>query len=302
RDRSSQGLAPVVLDFTASDVAQKHSDEMAEWSYVSHWDLKGRKPDERYSEAGGRGAVFENDYTNNKNPYMGHGSAVSASRLLPRREIEQAEEWFFNQQAPYDRHRRNILDPHHTQVGIGISLAFDRRWGMRMTVAQEFVNTTAEVSQSPLQLAPGESRRINGRIRMGSSLAAIQICREGLPFPMTPNQLNSTGPYYLPPYTVASYLPSAPGYQTPVTVSKTRANEEFSMDLTADRRWADGLYYILVWVRDPSSQQPYIGSTRTVRVAPDADRPIDVAQAPVHRQTSTLVVSRAPSSASSLFD
>src|SRR5262249_47391178 len=149
---------------------------------------------------------------------------------------------------------------------------FDRRWGMRITVAQEFVHTGAEVSQSPLQLAPGESKRINGRIRPGSSLAAIQICREGLPFPMSPNQLNSTGPYSLPPYTVASYVPSTPGYQSPLAVSKARANEEFSMDLAADRTWGEGLYYILVWVRDPSNQQPYIGSAQTVRVTSGASR------------------------------
>jgi uncharacterized protein YkwD len=302
RDRCSQGLGPVVLDGTANDVAQKHSDEMAQWSYVSHWDLKGRKPDERYSEAGGRGAVFENVYTNHKNPYMGYGSAVCASRLLPRREIEQAEEWFFNQQAPFDRHRRNILDPYHNQVGVGISMAFDRRWGMRITVAQEFVRTAAQVAQSPAQLSPGERKRISGRLKTGTSLAAIQICREGLPLPMTPNQLNSTGPYYLPPYTVASYLPSTPGYQTPLTVSKTRANEEFSMDLASERQWAEGLYYILVWVRDPSSQQPYIGSTQTVRVAADGNRSINVAQAPVARQPAALVLSRAPFSPSAQLD
>ncbi len=302
RDRARQGLPPLALDAIACSAAQRHSDEMARWSYVSHRDLKGRKPDERYCEAGGCGAVFENVYTNHKNPYMGYGSTLCASRLLPRREIEQAEAWFFNQQAPFDRHRRNILDPHHSQVGIGISMAADRRWGMRITVAQEFVRSAVEIAQSPAQLDPGRKGRISGRLQPGKSLAAIQICREGLPFPMTPNQLNATGSYDLPGYTVGSYVPSTPGYHSPLTVSKTRASEEFSMELAADRRWAHGLYYILVWVRDPSSQLPYIGSTRTVRVTSDSDGSVDLARGPVERQVTTVLLSRPASVPSPKLD
>lgn len=267
RDRASQGVAPVTLDEAASRAAQQHSDEMACWGYVSHWDRQGRKPDQRYTEAGGSGAVFENVYTNHDIPFLGYQSPLAEKQLFERREIEKAQAWFFEQQAPRDGHRRNILDPHHNKVGIGLSLAIDKNFGSRITVAQEFVNEFVTLAESPNRLIPGKQSRVTGRLDSNVALHAVQICREGEPTAMTPYDLKKTSSYSLPSQAVATCYPAPYRSPVPVNLVKTSAGDEFCLVLSPDDKWPDGLYYILVWVRKPGSKAAFIGSTKTVRLA-----------------------------------
>ncbi|HEY9871338.1 MAG TPA: CAP domain-containing protein [Candidatus Obscuribacterales bacterium] len=267
RDRASQGVAPVTLDEAASRAAQQHSDEMAGWGYVSHWDRQGRKPDQRYSEAGGSGAVFENVYTNHDIPFLGYRSRLAERQLFPRREIEKAQAWFFEQEAPRDGHRRNVLDPNHNKVGIGLSLAVDKNFGSRITVCQEFVNEFVTLAESPDELAPGKQSRVAGRLDSNLALHAVQICREGEPRPMTPYDLKKTSSYSLPSQAVAICYPAPYCSPLPVNLVKTSAGEEFCLVLNPDDKWQDGLYYIMVWVRKPGSKAAFLGSTKTVRFA-----------------------------------
>ncbi|HEY9869801.1 MAG TPA: CAP domain-containing protein [Candidatus Obscuribacterales bacterium] len=273
RDRASAGLPPVALDDTATEAAQIHTNEMAQWSYLSHWDLRGRKPDQRYSELGGQGAVFENVYTDHTNPFLGEKVPLGRQLLVTRRELEQAEAWLFNQRPPNDRHRRNILDPNHKLVGIGVSVAFDRILGRRLTLAQEFVRAPGEFAALPADLSGAQEVKFTGRLKKGFSLRGIQICREELPADMHPDQLNRTGCYYLPDCTVAIFRCSGSATDAALKVSRGHQGEEFSLSLKPGQSWKEGLYYVIVWVSGPAGE-PFIGSTRTTRFT--------VAQ-PVHR-------------------
>ena len=266
RDRATCGLPPVRLDPVASRAAQQHSDEMAQYGYISHWDLQGRKPDQRYNEFGGRGAVFENVFTNHDQPYANYRAPLAARQLFSRRDIEQAEGWFFNQTPPNDRHRRNILDPNHKLVGLGISLSVHRSLGDRVTVSEEFVHSPGDLSAWSTDLIPGQVQKLTGKLSPEVSLAGLQLCREPLPRPMTTAQLKTTGEYNLPGQTVSCYTPDSGGVG-PLAVRKAPDGEEFSFALNTDKGWQDGLYYLVVWVRDSINATPYIGSTRTVRVS-----------------------------------
>ena len=53
RDRATANLKPLKLDIVATSAGQKHSDEMANYGYISHYNLDGKSPDQRYSENGG---------------------------------------------------------------------------------------------------------------------------------------------------------------------------------------------------------------------------------------------------------
>lgn len=271
RDRALAGLGPLRLDATACDAAQAHSDDMARWGYISHWDLAGRKPDQRYSESGGTGAVFENVYTNHNNPYRGRASELVSDGLFPAGEIEKAESWFYNQLPGQDGHRRNILDPHHGAVGIGLSMARDGVFGQRITVAQEFVHDAGRITSLPAEAAPGSVARIAGRLARGVSLHAIQIKREDLPRPMDHAALKQTGAYHLPVSTLANLFPQPAPSPAPVSVARTDSGEDFS--LTLKDAFSEGLYYIVVWAK-AGDGQPFIASTRTVRVAGPALGPI----------------------------
>jgi len=258
-------VAPVTLDPVASRAAQQHSDEMAQYGYVSHWDLQGRKPDQRYNEFGGRGAVFENVFTNHDQPYASYRAPLAARQLFSRRDIEQAEGWFFNQTPPRDRHRQNVLDPNHKLVGVGVSLSVHRTLGTRVTVSQEFVHSPGDLSAWSTDLIPGQVQKLTGKLSPAVSLTGLQLCREPLPKPLTTAQLKATGEYGLASETVTCYTPDAAG--GPLETKKTPEGDEFSFSLNSQKCWPDGLYYLLVWVRDPANPSPYIGSTRTVRIS-----------------------------------
>ena len=51
-DRAQYHLPPLKLDIIATIAAQRHTDEMATKGYYSHWDTSGKKPWQRYNEAG----------------------------------------------------------------------------------------------------------------------------------------------------------------------------------------------------------------------------------------------------------
>src|SRR5579862_2522960 len=53
RDRATKGLDAVLLDPISQTAAQHHAEEMAVHGYMAHWDLAGKLPDQRYTEAGG---------------------------------------------------------------------------------------------------------------------------------------------------------------------------------------------------------------------------------------------------------
>jgi len=99
-----------------------------------------------------------------------------------------------NEQPPNDGHRRNILDPHHTGVGIAIAVGKN---GVAM--AQEFTNHYGTFSLVPVQAAPGTKATLTGRIQPGYKLLAVYATWEQLPQPMTREQLLQTHSYSDPP-------------------------------------------------------------------------------------------------------
>jgi uncharacterized protein YkwD len=162
RDRASQGRGPVELDPIATAAGQKHAEEMAMQRYQAHWNMEGKKPDQRYTEAGGVHYSGENSH------YMWQGSGPETQPLIPnarfkRQELEKIESDYFNEVPPNDSHRVTILDPHQTHVGIGLAVAGSNR--MR-TVAnkQVFVRRyLEEVEPLPLTAQPGEQITVSGR-------------------------------------------------------------------------------------------------------------------------------------------
>ena len=166
RDRASVSAPPVVRDDIATQAGQLHSDEMAINGYLSHWTLDGRKPDQRYNDAGGKDAVAENAFVTLE------GSAAenvvpNQLRLHPaevfhRYELDQMESSFFNETPPNDGHRQNIINPYHTSMGIGLSFASNFGMGVKTACAQEFVNHYGEYADIPKAVALGKKFTIQG--------------------------------------------------------------------------------------------------------------------------------------------
>jgi uncharacterized protein YkwD len=262
RDRAAIGLQPVELDPVACAAGQAHSEEMALSKYVSHWDLQGRKPDQRYSEAGGQGAVSENVLVTHDFA-EGENYRLAPQQLFRKSELEQMESLFFNEQAPNDGHRQNILNPSHNRVGVGLTTTLP---GNRVACTQEFVNQYGNISKLPEQQQRGANLALKGELPKGMSIYSVDIYRDAQPHPMSTSELKLTHSYTMPTENVARYFP--PPYLSPghMNVSETQFGEKFSIDVKADQNWKPGLYYVVVWVKKADSVSPLVTSTQTVAI------------------------------------
>ena len=134
-ERRKAGVNPVVLGI--NNAAQLHAESSLSDCVSSHWGTDGLKPYMRYSLAGGYQSNGEN----------GHGSdyCIRASdRYRPissiQAEIREAMAGWMESPG----HRRNILDPSHMKVNLGI--AWDR---YNVKMFQHFEGDYVEYQQLP---------------------------------------------------------------------------------------------------------------------------------------------------------
>lgn len=210
QDRKAAGLHPVVWDETAARAARQHVQEEADNGYISHWGMNGMKPQERYTLAGGLDAVEENESVS----FWSVGGVRGVSKDVLYNLVKEHERAMVSEQPPNDGHRKNILDPHHTGVGIAIAVG---KYGVAM--AQEFTNHYAELKPMPFTAAPGSKVTLAGRVFPGYQITGIYAVWESLPQPMTRAELLQTHSYSDPPFSNLHFWarPGGQGYyiQTP---------------------------------------------------------------------------------------
>lgn len=224
-DRTVAGLGPVSWDPTASLAAQSHAEEMANYSYVSHWNLNGHGPSYRYSQAGGLDAVQENVYVYWHRYVDGRPAPIEDWKDV----IRQAQAELMESPG----HRANILSPEHTDVGIGI--AYNSESG-NVHLTQLFVNHYIQLMPLPTRVTLGQQITLQGRVGSGISNPLLNLAYGPFPEPLGIAELNSTG----------AFVAQAQIYDT--------ANLEVRQDgylehvLTFDNEGLPGLYYIRIWV------------------------------------------------------
>lgn len=223
QDRSQQGLKPVVWDETAAQAARAHVQEEADQGYISHWGMDGRKPQQRYTLGGGLDAVQENESVTlwTKGGFLG----ISQEELL--KTVTEHEVSMVNEKPPDDGHRKNILEPHHTGVGIAIAVG---KYGVAM--AQEFTNHYLEMKPVPKTAAPGEKVTLSGRVLPGAAISGIYAIWEELPQPLGKDELMKTHSYSDPTFENLHFWarPKASGYYIP-----TKSGNIMATNLTVDK-------------------------------------------------------------------
>ena len=135
KDRAAHGLSPVTLGM--NEAAQLHAEDMLEHDYKGHWWADGRDPTQVYSEKGGTSYAQEN--TN----VWGCSFPTNCRLAPPRDAVVRLQQTLMGSPG----HRRNILDPAHQTLNIGIAYN-----GWRYTFAQLFGGGAAEVD-APLSLS-----------------------------------------------------------------------------------------------------------------------------------------------------
>lgn len=99
--RVQNGCAPLTLSPTLSTAANEHSTDMAANNFIGHTGSDGSSPGKRLDDVG--------------YPFTLAAENVAAGYTTPQ---DVVHAWF-NETAPNDGHRRNILNCQLTEIGIG---------------------------------------------------------------------------------------------------------------------------------------------------------------------------------------
>ena len=180
-ERARHGAAPVTLGDNIS--AQLHAESALANCFSGHWGLDGLKPYMRYSLAGGYQSNGEN----------GHGSDYCikpSNRYRPIGDIQVEIREAMAGWMESPGHRRNILDPSHLRVNIGI--AWDR---YNVKMFQHFEGDYVEYQHLP-EIEDGVLR-MSGRVRNGARLGSrrdlgVQIFHDPPPASLTLGQVART--------------------------------------------------------------------------------------------------------------
>jgi hypothetical protein len=243
RDRAANGARPVEFDRLASQVGDVHCQEMAARKYLSHWNLQGLLPYHRYHLAGGRDHVQENAsrvtvFSVDPNPIP-----TDPAGVLPP--LLDAHNRMVAEKPPLDGHRKNILEPVHTHVGIGLAVV-----GGDLTMTQLFVNRYVRLDDEfPLEL-PRRSIEVRGEIiNKDFGPYYCVLFYEGAPRPRTVEELNRTYAYTDP-----AGEPCAKVSPWEMSFDRNRGRFRFTIPV-AD--CGPGLYRMMLWVRTPVNTIPY---------------------------------------------
>ena len=185
-ERQKAGVRPVVLG--DNPAPQIHANSALAGCFSSHWGLDGLKPYMRYSLAGG--------YQSNGENGLGLDYCVGGRHRVKKNgpikmEIEDAIESWMGSSG----HRRNMLDPDHRRVNIG--LAWDT---YNVRFYQHFEG--GYVIYESLPAIEDGWLTIKGTVTNGAKVSrsedlSVQIYYDPPPEPLTRGQLSRTSGYDL---------------------------------------------------------------------------------------------------------
>jgi uncharacterized protein YkwD len=215
-DRRKAGLTQVTWDETAAKAARQHVSDEANIGFISHWGLDGVKPQRRYTLAGGLDVVDENESVT----LWPEGGFQGVSKEQLQTIVSEHQSAMVNELPPDDGHKKNILDPHHTGVGVAIVVG---KYGVAM--AQEFTNHYSNMTPLPSTATPGSTVTLKGRIDKEYQITGIYGVMEPLPVPMTKEQLMQTHSYSDPSWDTLHFFakPQSKGYYISTPSGKVSA-------------------------------------------------------------------------------
>lgn len=235
KSRKRNNASPVKLDILASRVANKICREAAENGYIGHWNLAGEEPYLRYAFAGGYDHVSENAYGEwSSNNYNLSTSLIGSM-------MKSGHNKFMAERAPYDGHKKNIIDKSHNFVGIGFYLA-----GKQFRYYEEFIDRYFEFENIPSEVRVGEPCKITIRTNGLNFLYYFIIYRENWPQPLTPEQIIKRGSYR--DYTNEKYKDMAAW-----ELSRYRNGNIYEIPLSFSE---EGIFYIQIFSDEKEITKP----------------------------------------------
>ncbi len=173
KDRADHGLQLVTLD--SNPAAQLHAEDMLEHNYSGHWWIDGRDPTQVYSETGGTSYAQENTVD------WGCDFLTNCRLAPPKDAVVRLHQSLMGSPG----HRRNILEPAHQTLNIGI--AYDAR---RYTLAQLFgggaAKADAQPSLSPSGVLTHSLTKRDSGVRVHGTVTVFYTPPNA---PLTPNEI-----------------------------------------------------------------------------------------------------------------
>ena len=187
RERRAAGVAPVTYDLLAASVGDAFCLDAAAARSSGHWDVAGRPPYLRWALAGGVDYHGENFGAVTRT-----GAAVDESEVL--RLLLDAHERMMAERPPEDGHRRTVLDPDWTHVGIGAAVA-----GGEFRMVEEFSRRVALWVEVPGAPVPAGARApFAVKLPPGWTLVSLEVGFEPAPRPMSREEIRRRGSYGYP--------------------------------------------------------------------------------------------------------
>ncbi|HUP46893.1 MAG TPA: CAP domain-containing protein [Thermoanaerobaculia bacterium] len=269
RDRAAHGLSPVQLDAGISVLGDAYCERQIREGTTGHFATDGQPPYMRFSFAGVQDGISEN------------AAAWSANYTFSARALHEmarrSQAAMMAERPPHDGHRRTILDPHATHVGIGV--AWERG---EFRLVQEFVRRYVTWTRPlPRAAAAGDSIVASGAPIPGYRVEAISVHHEPVPQTMPAHVANALDTYRLPKNR-RDYLPRLRSFlrhRSDGTFAYVR--EEYTDGRRGDFNLRDdgsfhfnvplhdghGVYTVVVWVTKDGQKTPIAASNVSIRVS-----------------------------------
>jgi len=245
-EREVEKVPTVELDELATEVATKHALDMVRGAFASHWGRDGFKPYHRYSFAGGTDSTAEN-ISAADNTWSTKSDALKLDTAYLHVRLYQ-------EKPPNDGHRKTILAPHYTHVGLGIAV-----YELRLRLVELFVSRHVDVRPIVREWKPGDSVIIAGKIRKGYGLNYVEVFYEPLPLARDVNWLNSTRSYSLPNESMILRPKAPPPFKYADGVEGVVDFFDDGGFLAPIKLYKNepGIYTIVAWISGARSVEPF---------------------------------------------
>lgn len=237
-DRRINGVPPLRYEPRAAMAGDRFCLDSANAGATGHWDLEGRAPYVRWGLAGGVDFHAQNV------------AALTMTRgrfTRPLRELAlEAHAAMMAEVPPEDGHRRTILDPSFTHVGIGLAEV-----GGEARFTEEFTRVAFEWMETPATpLRAGQRASFAGRPLKGWTVGLVEVRFEPPPRPLTLVEVRRRRAYSYPPV-VRTLLPAVAvpfGYlRAGRSDFYVGADGSFSITFSLDA--GPGHYFVLCYLR-----------------------------------------------------
>lgn len=268
KDRQLYGLPPVQLDLDGSVYGDRYCEQQIANNTNGHFTTDGLPPYMRYSFAGGNDGLSENAAAWSANYVFNERALYEMSR--------RSQDAMMAEMPPKDGHKRTMLDPHATHVGIG--LAWERG---EFRLVQEFVRRYLQWTKPlPRRATLADTVVAAAKPLPGAKVDAISVHFEPVPEPMPAHVANAFESYSLPDRR-KDYLPRLKQdlrknqNGTLEMVRREYANGsrgDFYLGKAGDFSFTvpftegPGVYTVVVWMRRAESGTLFAASNVSIRV------------------------------------